>query len=700
MLRKKIKFIPQMTSFDCGPSCLAMIMHYYGLTVQASEIRNSKIINKKSAWSLLDIKKVSESYGLSATAYRIENITDLQRIQKPMIAFWGFNHFVIIERVKENKFYIVDPKAGPMVIDIRSFEEMFCDYILLIENKEDIQPNTKRREKHILLRYIDHFVSPSQIILLALLALLAQISILAFPFILKKFMDILNASKEVDVRYLLIILGSLIVVIGIKSITSIIKVKFQKEIDRKSTTKVFEHMFNTPIEKITTRHAGDLNVRIMSLESIRGYILEDLIEMIISIVVIIPLLMYLLYTETFYTLILIFFIASSLFINISLGKFIYNANLVETYYLGEHRGKINESLKAMYFVKATGIFSRIKSVWQKDYNKYLDTVHKRALKQNALESFNSSLSTIFIIIMLAVGFYNFSKGEEDLSNIFFFIAISSIIFSPVSTIIGSILNWNSVKPLLLRTLDILEEELEKDGSETKVNILRGSIQFNNISFSFDDKKIIENLSLNIKNNESIAIVGESGSGKSTLANLLLKLHTPDKGNILIDDRDIKDWNSEELRKKVGLMTQDGVLFRGSLSENLSYFNINYDPSNIQNAIDKLNLSNYIQFQSINDIFISEGGTNFSGGQRQRLAMLRLFMKEYPILILDEPTNHLDRETANAVIENIFAIPSTKIIITHDENILERVDRVYELTDKKLEQREIFSKSKLQTSGKG
>ncbi len=119
-------------------------------------------------------------------------------------------------------------------------------------------------------------------------------------------MDILNASKEVDVRYLLIILGSLIVVIGIKSITSIIKVNFQKEIDRKSTTKVFEHMFNTPIEKITTRHAGDLNVRIMSLESIRGYILEDLIEMIISIVVIIPLLMYLLYTETFYTLILMF----------------------------------------------------------------------------------------------------------------------------------------------------------------------------------------------------------------------------------------------------------------------------------------------------------------------------------------------------------------------------------------------------------
>lgn len=356
MLRKKIKFIPQMTSFDCGPSCLAMIMHYYGLAVQASEIRNSKIINKKSSWSLLDIKKVSESYGLSATAYRIENITDLQRIQKPMIAFWGFNHFVIIERVKENKFYIVDPKAGPMVIDIRSFEEMFCNYILVIENKEDIQPNIKKREKHILLRYIDHFVSPSQILLLALLVLLAQISIFAFPFILKKFMDILNASKEVDVKYLLIILGSLIVVIGIKSITSIIQVKFQKEIDRKSTTKVFEHMFNIPIEKITTRHAGDLNVRIMSLESIRGYILEDLIEMIISIVVIIPLLMYLLYTETFYTLILMFFIASSLFINISLGKFIYNANLVETYYLGEHRGKINESLKAMYYVKATGIF--------------------------------------------------------------------------------------------------------------------------------------------------------------------------------------------------------------------------------------------------------------------------------------------------------------------------------------------------------
>ncbi|MEC2457441.1 cysteine peptidase family C39 domain-containing protein, partial [Bacillus cereus] len=107
MLRKKIKFIPQMTSFDCGPSCLAMIMHYYGSAVQASEIRNSKIINKKSAWSLLDIKKVSKSYGLSATAYRIENITDLQRIQKPMLSFWCFNHFLIIEWFNANIFYIV-----------------------------------------------------------------------------------------------------------------------------------------------------------------------------------------------------------------------------------------------------------------------------------------------------------------------------------------------------------------------------------------------------------------------------------------------------------------------------------------------------------------------------------------------------------------------------------------------------------------
>ncbi|MGH1288104.1 peptidase domain-containing ABC transporter [Bacillus toyonensis] len=693
MIKKRVKFIPQMTSYDCGPSCLAMILHYYGLSIKPSDIRKNKIVNKNTAWSLLDIKKVSDSYGFSTNAYRIDNINDLQMINKPVIAFWGLNHFVIIEKVKKNRFYIVDPKAGPMIIDEKSFKEMFCNYILLIESTADVKVSNKSNEKYLLFKYMHHFLSLNQIIMLGLLSLLAQISLFSFPFILKELMDILDTSKELNIKYFLIIISGLVVAIGIKSLSSIVTIRFQKDIDRKGTTKVFEHIFNIPIENITTRHVGDLNVRILGLEEIRGYILEDLIQMLVSIVVIIPMLIYLLYSEPLYTGILIFFILCSLFINISLGKSLFNSHLVEKHYLGEHQGKINESLKAMYYVKATGIFSRIKNVWQKDYDKYLDIVHKRTLKQHALESFNGSLSTIFIIILLAIGFYDYSRGQGDLTKIFFFIAISSIIFSPVTTIIGSVLNWNAIKPLLLRILDVLDEDSENDGLNTEKKSITGAIQFNNISFSFNNKLILSDLNLDINKHESIAITGKSGSGKSTLANLLLKIHTPDKGDILIDGQDIKEWKNDELRKNIGLMTQDGVLFRGSLSENLAYFDIGYDPLKIQDSIQKLNLNNYLQFQSINDIAISEGGTNLSGGQRQRLAMLRLFMKEYPILILDEPTNHLDRQTADTIIENLFHIPSTKIIITHDEKILERVDKVYELTERHLEQRDTDSKYK-------
>lgn len=437
------------------------------------------------------------------------------------------------------------------------------------------------------------------------------------------------------------------------------------------------------MRQVQTRSVGDLTVRIMGLERIRNFVVNDLINLIVSLIVIVPVLVNIYLQNPTYALILMSLITMTIVINILYSKHLYKISLVENFHLADHRGNINESLKEHYFIKVTGIYDKIRKKWNDSYKNYLRVVNKRMVKQYTFESLNSSLSTISMILFLIIGFYDFTRNQVSLSNVFFFITMASIAFGPVTKIVSSIINWNAIGPIMLRVQDVFEETADNEEVSQNIKLEKNNISFEAISYEIENTKILDNINLEINANESIAIFGKSGSGKSTLANILMKVHKPTSGKVMIGGDNIENINSNGLRKNIGLMTQDGVLFSSTLLENLSIFDVMYNPLEIQSYINKLNLGDYLQFKSINDITIAESGRNFSGGQRQRLAMLRLFLKKYPILVLDEPTNHLDKKTGDIIIDNIFSVTATKIIITHDERVLKKADKVFELINGQL-----------------
>ncbi len=210
------------------------------------------------------------------------------------------------------------------------------------------------------------------------------------------------------------------------------------------------------------------------------------------------------------------------------------------------------------------------------------------------------------------------------------------------------------------------------------NIKEGNIKFVNVSFSFGNRKVLNNISFNIKKNESVAIVGPTGCGKSTLSKLLFKFYNPNEGKIFIDGLDISEINSDSIRKKIGVVPQDTMMFNDTLRYNITYGNPNVSNKKIREICTLSYIENFISKLELKlETVIGERGLKLSGGEKQRIAIARVMLKKIKILILDESTSALDLRTERNVLKSIKHIfkDTTKIIIAHRLSTIKDVDQI-------------------------
>ena len=223
-----------------------------------------------------------------------------------------------------------------------------------------------------------------------------------------------------------------------------------------------------------------------------------------------------------------------------------------------------------------------------------------------------------------------------------------------------------------------EEKIKEKIDPTIITDFKNQIEINNISFSYSDDVVINKLNLKIKKGKKIALVGQSGSGKSTIANLICRFYDVDKGNILIDNYDIKELSKKSLRGLIGLVSQDSILFNDSIKNNLL---IGKPEATDSEIIESLKVANAWEFveKLPEKIYsnIGDSGNKLSGGQKQRLGIARAILKNPPILILDEATSSLDSKSekyVQAALENVMK-NKTSIIIAHRLSTIKKVDEI-------------------------
>lgn len=286
---------------------------------------------------------------------------------------------------------------------------------------------------------------------------------------------------------------------------------------------------------------------------------------------------------------------------------------------------------------------------------------------------------LFAVILFMCGKLYLS-GEMQVSDIAFTITMNFIVMNNISRIISDIPGVaerlgaasQSYKELIA-PIEIVDAP---DAPSIKVS--RGAIEIRNVSFKYNKKLVLDNLSLNIKPGEKVGLVGLSGAGKTTLVNLLMRLYEPTKGEILIDGQNINNVTQNSLRENIGFIPQDTMMFNRTIRDNIGYGKIDATDAEIRRAAKQASADKFIMATTDKyDTLVGDRGIKLSGGQRQRIAIARAFLKDAPILILDEATAALDSET-EAVIQDSFEKLSkgrTTIAIAHRLSTLRNMDRI-------------------------
>ena len=298
-------------------------------------------------------------------------------------------------------------------------------------------------------------------------------------------------------------------------------------------------------------------------------------------------------------------------------------------------------------------------------------------------------TSICIGLLVWYGGFNNLNGENiSLGTLFLFISMSGLLFRPLRQIAD---RFNTLQMGMVSTeriFNILEDDQQiKDRGELKDSSFKGLIEFKNVNFSYlNNQEVLSNISFIINPGESFAIVGPTGSGKTTITNLITKFYEINTGSILIDGKDIDNYNLETVRSKIGIILQDVFLFADTIFNNITLFNENITLEDVENAAKELEIHEFISSLPGGYSFnVSERGTTLSAGQKQLIAFLRVLVNNPDILILDEATSSIDSYSEDLIKNATKKITKdkTSIIIAHRLSTIESANKIIYMENGKI-----------------
>lgn len=350
--------------------------------------------------------------------------------------------------------------------------------------------------------------------------------------------------------------------------------------------------------------------------------------------------------------------------------------------VGDINATLENSIAGIRVTKAYANSDFEKKKFEKNNEKFV-VARSKSYKYFSIYSASMGFVTLLynVIVLLAGAlFCIYDKENFDYADLTTFMISINLFTQPITTLIAFFEQLQDGVTGLERYFDIMDVPVEEDNPDAlDINRLSGSIEFRNVNFSYDeDRPILSNVNFTVPEGKTYALVGASGGGKTTLAHLIPKFYKIESGDILIDGISINDIKNSSLRKNIGIVQQDVFLFTGTFRENVAYGNPNATEEDIIEAAKKANLYDYIMSLPEGfDTEIGERGVKISGGQKQRLSIARVFVKNPSILILDEATSALDNTTEALIQQSLseLCVGRTAIVIAHRLSTVRNADKI-------------------------
>ncbi len=321
-------------------------------------------------------------------------------------------------------------------------------------------------------------------------------------------------------------------------------------------------------------------------------------------------------------------------------------------------------------------------------NEYFSEARKDAYKVMAeFAAGINIMSNILNLVVISVGGYFVYKSIINEVDLLSFVLYVNFFMQPIRRLTQFAEQYQDGMTGFKRFIEIMDIEADIVDTENAIELddVVGEIKFNDVSFSYNngEDRVLADLNMTIDQGKTIALVGPSGAGKTTLCHLIPRFYEVEKGEILLDGRDIRDIKIKSLRKNIGLVQQDVFLFTGTIRENILYGNPEANEDEIIDASKKASIHDFIMtLPDGYDTYIGEKGVRLSGGQKQRISISRLFLKNPPILILDEATSSLDNETEIMIQKSLEELSAgrTSLVIAHRLSTIKNADEIIVLTE--------------------
>ncbi len=356
--------------------------------------------------------------------------------------------------------------------------------------------------------------------------------------------------------------------------------------------------------------------------------------------------------------------------------------------VGRINSVLDETLGGMRVIKAFVAQSHMMKKFMHEVGTYRRHIFRLAVKQNLASPLSEVLSIGAACIIILMGSEMIFNGELQPSVFIGFILIFSQLLPPAKAFAGAFSNVQRGIASGDRIFEIVDTNYKIKGGTRSLDEIEEGLMFENVSFAYDEKKVLKAVDFSLEKGKILALVGPSGGGKSTIADLIPRFYDPIEGRVTLEGRDLKEYKIYDLRSKIGVVTQESILFNDTIRENIKFGQEATDEEIVE-AAKTANAHEFIEkMENGYDTSVGDRGSKLSGGQRQRISIARALLKNPPILILDEATSALDSESEKLVQEAIYNLMQnrTTLVIAHRLSTIQHADEILVIKDGEISQR--------------